>query len=189
MSHEKAESMSKRRMLAGVGLAAVVLAGAAVYEFFRLDAGWHVTYATQPDASRGLVLPALSMARLRLLRHCPMADFAPHSTPLTFTVASASQPGSDASRAHDILKLLVDRGCDPDARDNGLTPLQDAVLFDDPDTAAVLLHLGADASLRVDTVPPRRSAGLDTAAFAESLCQRHPERRCAQMRAVLAAAR
>ncbi len=57
-----------------------------------------------------------------------------------------------ASRNAAILRLLLDRGADPNARqDSGFVPLHSAAANDDRESAALLLDRGADRNAKADS--------------------------------------
>lgn len=152
--------------------------GAAVSLIVVMLGGYGMSVARQPadllvvQATSASIAPARLIAEWMVgrLDHCPSEDFLP-TTPVSFVVAGWEQTG-EGERFERLLGLLITRGCEIDSYSGrGLTPLHNAILFNNVSVVDALLRLGADRNLvtAIQSGDDDREITLDAISFARYL--------------------
>ena len=106
-----------------------------------------VVYATSAGDS---LLGDVHRWRLRRLDKCPTDEFLP-DTPVGYVVNAYGMPGTNDAKVLELLEVLLEKGCDIDARSReGTVPLHVAIMSGEAELVEFLLNNGADSKLKYE---------------------------------------
>lgn len=132
-----------------------------------------IATSTKKSGTDYLVPNTLAYLKIRVLgfRDCNAhVSWTDERTPLVNFLASAYDSNGQSSRPSSMMAMAHKKGCSFNAHDTatGLTPIHQAVLFNNVSLAEILIRHGADTRMKIQR-PNSKTDNLNAREFAEFL--------------------